>query len=146
MLRPVAGLDMVQMRNAQAIVQAGKELGLPKRAYVAAIACAMQESQLYNLASTVYAESYNYTNQGEGSDHDSVGLFQQRPTSGWGTVKDLMQPKYAATQFYNALKNVQGWQDMPLTLAIQEVQVSAFPYHYAKHETRAQQVVDALTN
>jgi hypothetical protein len=141
---PVAGLSQTQMNNAQAIVNAGKALGLPKRAYVLAVACAMQESNLRNLASVVLPESFNFTTEGSGSDHDSVGLFQQRPSSGWGAVKDLMNPDFAAKQFYRALVQVPGWQGMALTYAIQTVQVSAFPEAYAKHEWRAQAVVDAL--
>jgi hypothetical protein len=141
---PVAGLSQTQMNNAAAIVAAGKALGLPKRAYVLAVACALQESNLLNLASDVLPESYQYTNEGSGSDHDSVGLFQQRPSSGWGAVKDLMVPDFAAKQFYRALVGISGWQSMALTYAVQAVQVSAFPEAYAKHEWRAQAIVDAL--
>src|SRR5262245_3738818 len=142
---PVAGLDQTQMNNAKAIVDTGKALGLPKQAYVAAVMCALQESKLYNLASYALPESWSYSNQGGGSDHDSVGLFQQRPSAGWGSIRDIMQPSYAATQFYNRLVNVDGWQSMAMTYAIQAVQVSAFPDAYAQHEGRAQAIVDALT-
>jgi hypothetical protein len=142
---PVAGLDQTQMNNAYQIVAAGKALGMPKQAYVIAIATALQESELYNLASDVLPESYQYPHQGTGSDHDSVGLFQQRPSSGWGSVADIMNPRYAATQFYNALRSIGGWQNMALTYAAQAVQGSAFPDAYAQHEWVAQQVVDALT-
>ncbi len=142
---PVAGLTQTQMNNALRIVGEGKALGLPKRAYVLAVACAMQESGLRNLASDVLPESYNYPHEGNGSDHDSVGLFQQRPSSGWGSVKDLMTPAFAAKQFYDALVQVPGWQGMALTYAIQAVQVSAYPDAYAPHAAAAQAVVDALT-
>jgi hypothetical protein len=141
---PVAGLDQVQMNNAWTIVRTGQAMGLPERAYVIAVATAMQESQLRNLASTRIPESYWYNAEGEGSDHDSVGLFQQRPSAGWGAVSQLMDPAYAATAFYQALLRVPGWEAMELTWAAQRVQVSAYPYAYAKHETRAQQVVDAV--
>jgi hypothetical protein len=141
---PVAGLSQQQMNNAKHIVDAGKAMGLPKRAFVIAIATSMQECNLYNLASTVLPESYNYPNEGSGSDHDSVGLFQQRPSSGWGTVAQIMDPTYAATAFYRALIQIPGWDQMALTYAAQRVQVSAFPTAYAKHEVRAQAVVDAL--
>jgi hypothetical protein len=143
-IAPVAGLTQVQMNNAKKIVDTAKRMGLGKDAQTIAIATALQESQLYNLASTVYAESYDYTNEGEGSDHDSVGLFQQRPQSGWGTVKNLMKPEYAAEQFLKALIQVPGWQNMQLTYAAQAVQVSAFPEAYAKHEARATDIVNAL--
>jgi hypothetical protein len=88
--RPVAGLDQRQMDNAKVIVDVGRAMKMPRRALVVAVATAMQESDLYNLASDVLPESYNYPHQGSGSDHDSVGLFQQRPSSGWGTVAELM--------------------------------------------------------
>ena len=141
---PVAGLNALQMNNAKRIIETAKGMGLGKRAQTIAIATALQESQLHNLASTVYAESYDYTDEGEGSDHDSVGLFQQRPQSGWGTVKNLMKPEYAAAQFLKALIQVPGWEEMELTYAAQAVQVSAFPEAYAKHESRATEIVDAF--
>lgn len=143
--KPVAGLSQKQMNNAATIVATGRKLGVPRRALIAAIACAMQESTLRNLASNVIPESFNYRHEGSGSDHDSVGLFQQRPSAGWGTVKNLMTPSYAATKFYQALMRVPGWQNMALTYAIQAVQVSAFPEAYAKHEPMARTVVNALT-
>jgi hypothetical protein len=142
---PVAGLNQTQMNNAYAIVRTGQGMRLPKRAYVIAVATAMQESRLFNLASDVIPESLRYPHEGTGSDHDSVGLFQQRPSSGWGSVHNLMRPSYAATQFYRALLEVPGWQGLPLTLAAQAVQGSAFPDAYAVHEWGAQKVVDALT-
>jgi hypothetical protein len=141
---PVAGLNQTQMDNAWKIVQAGQGMGLPARAFVIAVATAMQESNLYNLASSRVPSSYNYPHEGSGSDHDSVGLFQQRASSGWGRVAQLMDPTYAATAFYSALQKVPGWQSMALTWAAQRVQRSAYPYAYAKHESRAQAVVDAL--
>lgn len=141
---PVGGLDQAQMNNALKIVQAGQAMGLPERAYVIAVATALQESRLYNLASTRVADSFNYPHEGTGSDHDSVGLFQQRASSGWGSVRNLMNPTYAASAFYSALVRVAGWDSMALTRAAQRVQVSAYPNAYAKHEPLAQQVVDAL--
>jgi len=141
---PVADLNQTQMTNAWKIVQAGQALGLPKRAFVIAVATSMQESNLYNLASTRIPESYSYNAEGDGSDHDSVGLFQQRPSAGWGAVADLMDPSYSATAFYKVLVTIPGWDAMELTWAAQRVQVSAYPYHYAKHEWRAQAVVDAM--
>jgi len=141
---PVAGLDQLQMNNAKRIVDAGKAMGLPKRAYVIAVATSIQECNLYNLASTRLPESYDYPNEGEGSDHDSIGLSQQRPSSGWGSIASIMDPTYAATAFYKVLVTVPGWDGMALSNAAQRVQVSAFPSAYAKHEARAQAVVDAL--
>ncbi|WP_433319237.1 hypothetical protein ACQP0U_13795 [Micromonospora sp. CA-269861] len=143
--RPVAGLDQAQMDNAKIIVDVGLEMKMPRRALVVALATAMQESNLYNLASDVLPESAEYPNQGSGSDHDSVGLFQQRPSSGWGTVAQLMRPSYAARAFYTALNEIPGWQDMSVTAAAQSVQISAFPDAYAQHEDRATTVAAALT-
>ncbi|MGC5333848.1 hypothetical protein [Micromonospora sp. DT62] len=143
--RPVAGLTQAQMDNAKIIVDVGAELKMPRRAMVVAVATAMQESRLYNLASDVLPESSRYPHQGSGSDHDSVGLFQQRPSSGWGTVRELMRPSYAARAFYEALRDVPGWQQMSVAGAAQAVQVSAFPDAYAQHEGLATTVVAALT-
>nr|WP_091091665.1 hypothetical protein [Micromonospora nigra] len=141
---PVAGLTQTQMDNAKIIVDVGVAMKMPRRAQVIAVATALQESNLHNLASDVLPESHRYTDEGSGSDHDSVGLFQQRPSSGWGTVRELMRPSYAARAFYEALREVPGWQEMSLTGAAQAVQVSAFPDAYARHEQRATTVVTAL--
>ena len=124
------GLDAEQAVNASTIAAVARTLGLPDHAVTVALAAALQESKLHNV---------------DYGDTDSVGLFQQRPSSGWGTVKDLMTPAYAAKQFYEALVSIQGWQSMALTYAIQAVQVSAYPDAYAPHEWAAQTVVDALT-
>ncbi|SBT39526.1 hypothetical protein GA0070611_0936 [Micromonospora auratinigra] len=142
--RPVAGLDQRQMDNAKAIVDVARAMKLPRRAMVIAVATAMQESDLYNLASDVLPESFDYPHQGSGSDHDSIGLFQQRPSSGWGTVAQIMRPAYAARAFLTALCEVPGWTGLSLTDAAQAVQVSAFPDAYAQHEKRASTVVAAL--
>jgi hypothetical protein len=133
------------MDHAATIVEAGQRAGLPEYAYVVAIATALQESNLRNLANSGVPESFDHDHDGTGADHDSVGLFQQRFTMGWGTVAQLMDPAYAAARFYEALARVPGWQDLPVTRAAQAVQRSAFPDHYAKHEPLARQVVDALT-
>ncbi|WP_030489185.1 hypothetical protein [Micromonospora chokoriensis] len=141
---PVAGLDEDQMENAEAIVRAGRKMGVPRRALVIAVATAMQESNLYNVASGVLPESQDYPHQGVGWDHDSVGLFQQRSSSGWGPVGRLMDPEFATRQFLTALQQVPGWQGMRLTDAAQAVQVSAYPEYYQQHEWRATRVVDAI--
>ncbi|MBM0232391.1 peptidase M23 [Micromonospora sp. STR1_7] len=141
---PVAGLDEDQMENAEAIVRAGREMGVPRRGLVIAVATAMQESNLYNVASGVLPESQDYPHQGVGWDHDSVGLFQQRSSSGWGPVGRLMDPEFATRQFLAALEQVPGWERMRLTDAAQAVQVSAYPEHYQQHEWRATRVVDAI--
>jgi hypothetical protein len=142
---PVGGLSQKQMDHAAVIVAMGQRAGLPKRAYIVAIATALQETYLRNLANPAYPESLRLSNDGTGYDHDSVGLFQQRPSTGWGSVSQIMDPAYSATKFYEALARVPGWEDLPVTVAAQRVQISAFPDHYAKHEPLARTIVDALT-
>jgi len=141
---PVAGLDETQMKNAIKIVETARSMGLGRDAQIIAVATAMQESTLYNRASTVYPESYDVPHEGDGSDFDSVGLFQQRSSTGWGAVKDLMKPDFATKQFLKALIRVPDWQDLPVTVAAQTVQGSAFPDAYAKHQGNATTVVDAI--
>ena len=80
------------MDNAKAIVRTGHDMGMPRQALIIGVATAMQESNLYNLANDDLPESLNYPHQGSGWDHDSVGLFQQRSSSGWGPVDKLMEP------------------------------------------------------
>ena len=129
----VAGWDAEQISNAATIAQVGAQLNVPPRGWVIAVATAMQESSLRNLG-----------NQGSANDHDSLGLFQQRPSQGWGTPAQILNPVYAATQFYSHLLDVSGWQDLPLTVAAQDVQKSAYPDAYAKWEDDAVAVVDAV--
>jgi hypothetical protein len=143
-VKPVAGLDATQMHNAALIVKAGQDLGVPQRGQIVAVATAMQESKLYNLASYVVPESLNYHHEGTGADFDSVGLFQQRYTTGWGSVKTIMNPTESAKSFYKALLQVHGWQNMPITVAAQTVQGSAFPDAYAQHTANATTVVNAI--
>ena len=130
------------MDNAIAIVEAGREMNLPRRAFVVAICTALQESNLRVLANPAIPGSMNRPNQGVGYDHDSVGLFQQRPN--WGSPQELMDPKESARRFYRVLVKINGWEQLPVTVAAQRVQVSAFPDAYAKHEGLANQIVDAI--
>ncbi len=122
--------DPTQLQNAQTIIAAGQQMGLPARAEVIALATAWQESNLINM---------------RGGDRDSVGLFQQRPSMGWGSYTQVHNPLYAADQFYDALTAVPGWQTMPLTVAAQTVQESAFPWAYARWEQLADNLVAQLT-
>ncbi|SCF12965.1 hypothetical protein GA0074695_3676 [Micromonospora viridifaciens] len=126
-------LDDAQIANAKAIVKAAKETGVGERGAVIGVATSLQESKLYNLG---HLGAYN--------DHDSEGLFQQRPSSGWGTSEQITDPDYASKAFFNALKNVGDWQDLPLTTAAQTVQVSAYPYAYAQWEDQAADVVQQV--
>jgi hypothetical protein len=124
-----------QQANARAIVDATKKQGLDPRAAVIAVATSLQESKLHNLGDL-----------GGANDHDSLGLFQQRPSSGWGSPDQLTNPQYATTAFETALKQVPDWHDKPLAEAAQAVQVSAFPMAYAQWEKQAADIVhDAWT-
>ncbi|WP_238447373.1 C40 family peptidase [Micromonospora sp. 4G55] len=130
---PVAaavGWTSEQTAHAAVIVAVGADLKVPPRGWIIALATAMQESTLRNLP---------------GGDHDSVGLFQQRPSQGWGTPTELRDPRYAASRFYQALLAVDGWQAMALTDAAQAVQRSAYPGAYAKWEHEAIALVRVLT-
>jgi hypothetical protein len=104
---------------------------MPDHAVSVAIATALQESGLRNL---------NY------GDRDSVGLFQQRPSMGWGSYTQVHNPLYAAEQFYDALTAVPGWETMPLTVVAQTVQQSAFGWAYARWEQLADNLVAQLTD
>ncbi|MEV0805628.1 M23 family metallopeptidase [Micromonospora sp. NPDC050200] len=131
-----------QLRNAAVIIKVGQDMKVPPRGWVIAVATAMQESALRNLANSTVAGSRRIPNEGVGRDHDSVGLFQQR--AGWGSVSQRMSPDHAARKFYEKLLKVDGWERLPLTLAAQRVQISAYPDAYAKHEDTASQIVNAL--
>lgn len=129
----VTALNADQRAHAQTIISVGRQLGVPDYGIVIALATAMQESSLRNL-------SWGHL--------DSVGLFQQRPSSGWGTPAQLQDPAYATRLFYGGPQNpnagrtrglldIRGWQSMSLTVAAQAVQISAYPDAYAKWETSA---------
>ncbi|MFF3869359.1 hypothetical protein [Micromonospora sp. NPDC001898] len=123
-------LDDEQTANAKAIIAATKKAGMNERAAVISIGTSLQESKLENLG-----------HLGDRNDHDSQGLFQQRPTSGWGTPEQITDPEYSTLAFLKGLKQVDGWQDMPLTEAAQTVQVSAYPDAYAQWEQQAADLV-----
>lgn len=136
----VEGYGKDKMENAAAIMETGKKKGIPARGQLIAIMTAMQETGLENMDS---------------GDRDSLGLFQQRPSQGWGTEKQLTDPTYAAAAFYlgvdsddghiPGLSDIKGWQDMQPTVAAQRVQRSAFPEAYAKHEKTARAIISALS-
>ncbi|MEU6097333.1 heavy metal transporter [Streptomyces sp. NPDC047079] len=119
-----------QAVNAATISAVGTTRGLPERAVTIALATALQESGLRNI---------------EHGDRDSLGLFQQRPSQGWGTEKQIMDPTYAATMFYDHLAKVPDYTGLPLTVAAQRVQRSGYPEAYAKHESDAALLAAALT-
>ena len=140
----VVGLSGEQATNARIIVAASKALGLSQQAAAIGIMTAQQESGLLVLANPTVVGSDGYPHQGAGSDHDSVGLFQQRPSQGWGTVGELMDPGYASTAFLRSLVAVPGWQQLPRWQAAQAVQSSADGTAYAQWTALGAAVAGAL--
>ena len=126
----VTDLDLAQAANAATIASVGARAGLGDHAVTIALATAFQESKLHNL---------RY------GDRDSVGLFQQRPSQGWGTPAQLLDPHYSADAFYRHLAKVPGWRTMPVSDAAQAVQHSAAGYAYADWESVARVIAKALT-
>ncbi|WP_062203410.1 hypothetical protein [Demequina salsinemoris] len=122
-------LTAEQSDNAAIIAARSVPAGLKARAVTIALATANQESGLRNL---------------EYGDRDSLGLFQQRPSQGWGTEDEILDVRYAADAFYDALIGVSGWTEMEITDAAQAVQRSGFPEAYAKHEEEARVWATAL--
>ena len=119
-----------QAQNAAIIAAVALRKGMPDHAVTVALAASLQETQLRNLPY---------------GDLDSVGLFQQRPSQGWGSSAQIMDPSYAASAFYDHLAQVPGWQTMAVTVAAQLVQHSATPDAYANWETEARSLATALT-
>lgn len=123
-------LTAEQTDNAALIVAVGMREGLPEQAMTVALAAALQESDLRNLRV---------------GDRDSLGLFQQRPSQGWGTPEQLLDRHFATSSFYDALTLIDGWQSMSVTEAAQAVQRSGFPEAYADHEPTADLWATALS-
>jgi cell wall-associated NlpC family hydrolase len=119
-----------QITDAATIIRVGQSDNVPQYGWIIAVAAAMQESRLVNLD---YGTS------------DSLGLFQQRPSQGWGTPAQVMDPVYASGQFYAHLLAVPGWQQLPLTDAAQAVQRSGFPGAYAQWQAAATSLVAHIT-
>lgn len=118
-----------QMDNAATIVGIAMGRGLPARAGTIAIATAIQESKLRNI---------NY------GDRDSLGLFQQRPSMGWGTPEEILDPEYSTNTFYDVLVTVPDWENGVVTEVAQEVQRSAFPDAYGDHEHEGRAIASTL--
>lgn len=148
------GLDATQTGHAAAVVGRGQEMGVPREAMVIALAVVSQESRF-----TMYAndgegddlgpdqrdvdQSLQLPHDAVGTDHGSVGLFQQQ-YPWWGTLEELMDAPTSATKFYDALLAIPDWKSLPLTVAAQRVQSSGFPDAYADDEPLARRLVDAL--
>jgi hypothetical protein len=143
-IKPVAGLTQAETDNAYIIIEVGKQMNLPKRAYIVAIATSLQETHLRNLANSKVSASLKLNHQGVGSNFDSVGLFQQRPSQGWGTAAQLMDPAQSSARFYARLTKVDNWPSLSIAGAAQAVQRSAFATAYAKHTDKATDIVDKL--
>jgi hypothetical protein len=125
----VVRLRPLQMQSAATIAAVGQRKGVPERAVQIAVATAMQESELFNLP---------------GGDRDSIGLFQQRASQGWGTPAQLADPRYSTAAFYDHLLKVPGWQTMRLTDAAQAVQRSAHPQLYERWSADADALASAF--
>ncbi|GHF77276.1 C40 family peptidase [Streptomyces filamentosus] len=127
----VPGLDnpAEQIPFAKTIQTTGVAMNIPARGQVVALATALQESGLRNLT---------------WGDRDSLGLFQQRPSMGWGTANEILDPVHASTKFYEGLRQVSGWQSLSVTQAAQAVQKSGFPEAYAKWEPLATALQKAI--
>jgi len=123
-------LNPEQTAHATTIAAVGKHMGMPDHAVSVALAAALQESKLENL---------------QHGDRDSLGLFQQRPSQGWGSVSDVLTPHYAAGAFYRRLARISGWETLPVTTAAQRVQRSGAPLAYAKWEHEARALAQAAT-
>lgn len=123
-------LELDQAENATLIAAIGIQRGLPARAVSIALATAYQESKIRNLAH---------------GDRDSLGIFQQRPSQGWGSAAQIRNPVYAINAFYDALEKVDGYQTMRITEAAQAVQRSGFPEAYEDHAPDARALASALT-
>ncbi|HEX2143228.1 MAG TPA: hypothetical protein VHG10_01850 [Glycomyces sp.] len=122
-------LSAEQTANAATIAAVGHREGMDEQAIAVAITTAMQESELVNV-------DYGHD--------DSLGLFQQRPSMGWGTEEELMDPVYSSFKFYEKLRRTDAWQDMTLAEAAQAVQVSAYPDLYQQWETDAVVIASVL--
>ncbi|TFD54281.1 M23 family metallopeptidase [Cryobacterium sp. Hh11] len=151
-------LDRRQLTHAGTIITVGGQTADVGRAgVIVALMAALTESMLRQLANTsAYPESASYPHDGVGSDHDSLGLFQMRPSSGWGTVAELMDPTYQAQAFFGGvsgpnagsprgLLDVAGWQVLDPGAAAQAVEVSAYPDRYANFQPVAEAILIALT-
>lgn len=126
----VVDLTLEQAENAALITAIAIQRGLPARAASIALATAYQESKILNI---------------EHGDRDSVGIFQQRPSQGWGTVPQILDPVHSINAFYDALVEVEGYEAMEITVAAQAVQRSAYPDAYADHEADGRALASALT-
>ncbi|MDS2171832.1 M23 family metallopeptidase [Nesterenkonia sp. CL21] len=151
-------LGRTELTHAATIIETGSATeGVDRDGIVIALMAALTESRMRMLANTsAYPDSADYPHDGDGSDNDSLGLFQMRPAAGWGTVAELMDPDYQAAAFYGGpdgpnhgsprgLLDIPGWEQMGKGEAAQAVEVSAFPDRYDNYEPVAEQILTTLT-
>jgi murein DD-endopeptidase MepM/ murein hydrolase activator NlpD len=147
-----------QLANAATIITVGgRTPGVGRDGVIVGLMAALAESTLRMLSNTnAYPESAGFPNDGDGSDHDSLGIFQMRPAAGWGTVTDLMSVEYQAQAFFGGpsgpnagsprgLLDIGGWQQLNLGAAAQAVEVSAYPDRYQNYEPVAESILTTLT-
>lgn len=146
-----------QLTHAATIITVGSGIdGVGRQGVLIALMAALTESTLRMLANAAHPASLDMPNDGVGSDHDSLGLFQMRPTSGWGSVADLMEPTYQVRAFFGGtegpnypspagLLDLTGWQTADPGSAAQAVERSAFPDRYQNYQPVAEAIVAALT-
>lgn len=150
-------LNHTQLERAAAILATGNSENIDANGQVIALMAALTESSLRVLANTsAYPDSANYPHDGDGSDHDSLGLFQMRPSTGWGTVANLMDPIWSSRAFYGGpdgpnhgspagLLDIPNWQHLSLGAAAQAVEVSEYPDRYANYQPVAEKIASILT-
>lgn len=150
-------LSHTQLERAAAILATGNSENIDANGQVIALTAALTESSLRVLANTsAYPDSATYPHDGDGSDHDSLGLFQMRPSTGWGTVANLMDPIWSSRAFYGGpdgpnhgspagLLDVPNWQTLSLGAAAQAVEISQYPGRYVNYQPVAEKIASTLT-
>ena len=150
-------LNRAQLTHAATIIETGgRTADVGRDGVIVALMAALTESTLRMLSNPAYPESANYPNDGNGGDHDSLGLFQMRPSTGWGSVANLMDPSYQARAFFGGSKgpnhgsprgllDIPGWQHLSKGAAARAVEVSAYPARYKNFEPVAEAILTALT-
>lgn len=163
---PVGDYSEKQLANAAIIINEANNAGLPQRAAIIGLMTSIQESSLTILANDgtwAYPEgtrimtkseweqakkiaitSLDEPHEGVGHAWDALGILQQRPSAGWGTVEQIMNPTYAAATFFERLQNIDGWDAMPYEQAAEAVQASGLPDNYAQRQDDAELIYAAL--
>ena len=149
-------LNQTQLQRSATIVAVGNDANIPTRGQLIALIAALTESSLRVLSNvSAHPESADIANDGDGGDHDSLGLFQMRPSTGWGTVRHLMDPVWSTRAFYGGptgpnrgsprgLLDIPDWETLEPGEAAQAVEVSAYPDRYAANQPIAEAILAAL--